>query len=300
MTSIRETYLELLSLAQLYLLQEYAMTDRLPANSSDYTYFREYALKQSKQNPPVKSASPPPSPPSIKPVAIPSATIPKSPPVEIKRSPLPSPPAPAPIQVDAPKKSSEAEIVKESPKTPIKENTFFALEPLKPAAPLDLIEMRKTASEHLPGLALLNTIPDDLEARQRANAWEHQTSQPNVIILSFDDVSKHQAFLANIGKALAVCGFTSRVIRAGKVELDNGWDQLLQSEQLRLVIGSDVGITSLPRLHKNYREAAKTAKHYIGNAPLLLLSDISFYLKEPALKPSLWKAIKELLNNSSI
>ncbi len=66
---------------------------------------------------------------------------------------------------------------------------------------------------------------------------------------------------------------------------------MTQSPDLRLVIASDYDLYLQPELMKVYREAPQQGKHYLNKTPLLLLSDLSLYLKEPQLKSLLWRAI---------
>ena len=63
------------------------------------------------------------------------------------------------------------------------------------------------------------------------------------------------------------------------------------SSNLRLIIASDYGLYLQPKLMAYYREVTQQGKHFVNNIPLLLLSDLALYLKEPQLKSLLWRAI---------
>lgn len=297
--SIQDRYRELLSLAQLYLLQEYSLSDRILAESASYHYFRDYVAKRQGNKTPVSPAAPQPAPPP------PKQSL--APPIPLPQPPTPKPPVAAPV---APSQESQSNVAimavpKRPPlpapppvplseaKKPPKEKTAFALEVSPKPDPMSFDELRKLAAERLPGLAIVDNVPDDSEARRLARAWDQKTEIPHVLILSFDEAPKPRAFLNNLAKALHVHGVDAQVIRAAKIEQDQAWEGFLQSDQLKLVIASSYGIDALPNLAKHYREAAKQARHFLGDVPLLLLSDVAFYLREPTLKPSLWSAIMQ-------
>jgi hypothetical protein len=183
------------------------------------------------------------------------------------------------------------------PKEQIHKNKDFVLEASQSSTSTNFSEICQIIQEKLPHLhsRLIHTIPDDSEAKVLANLWTQEKQIPQVLILSFDEVPKHQAFLANICKALEVNGIKTQVTHAKKLESDNRWQALLEAKEMKLVLASSAGFYHLGELQKYYREGNRQGRHYLGDKSLLLLSDISFYLKEPALKPSLWAAIKELL-----
>ncbi|MEI8365951.1 MAG: hypothetical protein WCF65_05995 [Parachlamydiaceae bacterium] len=217
--------------------------------------------------------------------------------------------------ISAPPESKKIPLQTASGKTP------FAIEPPPPPKAIELHDLRKIILEKLPHMQLLDNIPDDSEWKKTAIISSDKYKTAEVILLTLRDCAKvsstsrqsqspdaqvnftqslndtpvNTAFLANIAKALEAYGTTALVCHAAKIEQEKGWEEFLKSDKLRLVIATSGCLYTLPEMQKYHREIQKTARHYLGNCPLLLLSDISFYLTEPPLKHSLWNAIKELL-----
>lgn len=305
MTTSSEKYAELLALTQLYLFQNYAITDRLLATSSEYLYFREYAL--SKQ----RNAKPPENktvkiPPKANPPSVPTAFIQ---PPSMPTKPLPNP-VNIPLKTEKPLvaeklaltlPSKEPQKLNVEPSTsanePAPKNDFFTLAQAKPPSPLDLSDLRKIAIEKLPGLVLTNEIPNDEKARKRARVWEQASTQSDIVILTFDELNEHQTFLAKVGKALEPFDFSVQIIPAAKLS-DADCQNLIHSTKLKLILANESGIKSFPKLIKELRQDPQQNHHFLGNNPVFLLSDISSYLNDSALKLSLWKAIKKLLSIS--
>lgn len=289
--TLQERYSELLAQMKLYLTQEYGLTARIFSEPESYTYFKTYALAQQKaKNKPLEKVQ---TVVADKPAPVKAATSCDTPnvdtikPASVKaaashRIPNEDPDKPAPVKAAA------------TPATPI-----FTLENPSPVQLVDYADLRKILVEKLPHIPLLDHVPDDMEARNLANLWAQKRKSPQILLLSFDKTAKHQAFLDNIAKALEVHGFTAHVTNAMKLEYNNEWEEVLKSKELKLVVASSSGFYNLPCLQNFYREGTKQGHYYLGDSLLLLLSDISFYLKEPGLKSSLWRAVKELIKTSS-
>jgi hypothetical protein len=307
MMSLKEQYSELLALTKNYLLQEYAVTDRILAESDTYSHFRTYALQQQEMKKtentvPVRPVSPSaiqqPSMSSLKP----------NPNIHLKKPEMgPAPTQTTPLASIALSPIRDPKVVQETPlpsnqeKKGVKNavehgpSKAFVLAPPASIQKTDFTELRKTVQEKFPHLHLLDTLPDDAEAKKLANGWAQQKPAPQILILSFDETAKHLAFLENITKALAIYGLNVQIANAVKLERENEWTTRLKSQELKLVIASSTGFYNLSELQKHYREGAKQGRHYLNDRPLLLLSDLGFYLKEPSLKASLWAALKEFL-----
>lgn len=326
MNLIKEQYTELLVLTQQYLRQEYSLDTRLYADSETYTYFRNFIAQKRPVTALPKQSSITEVP--VKPVLKSQFSGTNSTPIPIDTSKTVSlqlqPTVPLlPLNIETTASKLKKDIPNQSiphqksllsppcediqrrniqPTNELKtskEQLFFALETQPVISELNLGDLHKIIKDKYPNLALFETIPDDAKAVRIAQAWERKNEVSSVLILSFDEAPKQKAFLVNIQRALEFYGFSAQIIPAAKVELEKGWEYFLQSKHLRLVIASGYGIYALPDLLKHHKEAAKQARHFLRETPLLLLSDLSFYLKEPSLKPSLWKALKELLAISS-
>lgn len=287
MTAPQEQFSQLLAITKNYLLQEHSINERILAETETYSFFRALAIQNQKKQEPK---------PIIKETTRHALNPPPQNQTIINRLPLKEESQP----LNPPTQKVENEQIKplvEKPPVP-KENiapsTKLKLDLTATAPATDFNELRKIIKEKLPHLHLIDQLPDDSEAKMLAKSWSNEKKPAQVLILSFDEPPKHQLFLANIAKALQLFGFHAVIANPMKIE----WQQTLQSKDLKLIVAGSAGFHSLTELQKLHREDPRQGRHYIGDQQLLLLSDISFYLKEPALKPSLWKALKELLTTS--
>ena len=282
--SAKQQYRELLALTQLYLLQEHRLDQRIFSESSSYAYFKELALQRRQQKAPVGAAITPKkiTPPLVKPITPPAP--PPAPPLPkeivtpkpIAAAPPPPPQAPTP-KVEAPPPP------KHQPTPPA--SSFFELQPMAAPIPQDLSEIRNLIQKEFPQLALLEQPPSDAIAKQQMSQWKLDNEPPAVMILTFNETDKPLELLKNIAKAIQLTIGTVKLISAEAIEREKGWVSL-QSPELRLVITSDYGIYSLTELMKHYKEDARRNRRFLDAVPLLLLPDLSVYMKEPLLKPS--------------
>lgn len=299
MNSIQEQFAELTALTQLYLMREFSQNQWIVADPEAYTYFKQHlaatAVPPIQRTPPKQTVPPPPAasqskqqanvkvqekiqpapPPSIPQLVAAKETIPT--PVNKTPPPTPTPPT-SPTPKTTPTKS----------RVPMPES-------LQPISEVDLSDFKKIMKEKFPALVILDHVPGDEEAKRINSAWKQDLIPPAVLILCADENPKHRAFLFNLAKAISVCQMPAQVVFARKIEQENGWNALLKSNSLQLVIACDSSIHGLPGLMNHYREAVKQAKHYLGQVPLYLLSDLSIYWKEPRLKATLWNALRSEL-----
>lgn len=294
MKSNYDRYSELLNLTNSFLTQEHNSKDRLFVSPQDYNYYLEYA-KQKQQ---------PQKTPAIIDKSMNNKTVTNQLRSKVELNTIDKSMDNTTATNQAHSKIDNVVATSHThSKTPATENLTkrvsqdnktFVPDTLAAPQPIDVNDLRMIITERLPGLQLLNTIPDDSEAKRLTTIWKQEKIQPQVVILSFDEIPMHHAFLANLAHAINVYGYYTKVIRAIPLEEDNQWDTLLQTD-LKLVIGTHSKINTLPNLLKNYREAPKQAKHFLKQVPLIHLADIAFYLKEPKLKLPLWKSIQEML-----
>ncbi|EFB40418.1 MULTISPECIES: hypothetical protein [Parachlamydia] len=283
MMDIEKQFADLLTLTQLYVFQEHQLKDWTLAESQAFTYFKKRAQSQKEAKLSPKTA---PINPSFTPLPI-AATTPQAPP---KKKPL--------LSAILAKEENKTTLAKESEASPAKTQAEWHLE-LPPTPTADSFEPFHAAFQKLfPARTLTTHIPDDAEARQKKELWKLPQSSPAVIILSFGEPSKLSLFLQNLAKAIEHLVPQPVEIRSAfSIEALNEWSALFQSQDLRLIIATDAGIQSCPQLIPFYRETQKQSRHYLDRIPLLLLSDLSLYLKEPKLKLSLWQVLCEMLKS---
>ena len=311
MNTVRKKYLELIALTRQFLLDEYHPKDQLLTNSDTHYFFcdRVKALPSVNKTP----INIPSNTPAISftntPLAQPMRLTPippmQEPPSAKPQIPIahntvkPLPPSPEPVKtpslkaadtVNSPNKLETKPMTDSSAKT---QSGFrpFTLEPNTPSPLFEAHEMKNLMKKVHPQCPIHEYIPSDDQAKKIKNAWQMEVKIPSVVLLSFTNQKSHLTFLHNLAHAINQHLGTAQVISGSKWEQENKWDQLLESKELRLVIASDHGLYLLPNLMKNYKEAPKNAKHFLRKTPLVLLSDISSYLKEFQLKPLLWRTI---------
>lgn len=308
MNSIKKCYAELLSLTQLFLLREYPLSDvkivdpavmaffqkkmgsSPPLNIAKTTHPISSSLQPTLQSPqaPTRLTTTPPSPDPRPPETRPEP-IPPSKPDPIPPNPLPPPTQPEP----PPSEPVQPPIMTQTNLNKTKSSSKgLTLEPLSvPASSRDHRDFWNLFPSLFPELTLCESVPNDSMAQKFKNAWLKHQEIPSVVILSFHDGEKELAFLKNVAQAISLRLAPARVLSAPKLEKENSWETMLQSPNLHLMIASDYGLYLQPGLMRFYREVPQQGKHYLNHIPLLLLSDLSLYLKEPQLKSLLWRAI---------
>lgn len=272
MMTSQERYLELLTFTKLYLQQEHASNDRILSEPETYTYFKTYALQNQKN----KTQSHQPKQPSIQ-----TQSVAKLPLTEISQVVVNKPfnnnsavsmPSTSqstkyeaatdnviseksnvvPTAVKAPLNAivpaTQSEKMSDNPRNST--GHVFNLELPAPLKPLDFSNLRKIIHEKLPLMRLVEQFPDDTEAKSLANLWSQEKKIPQVLILSFDENPKHQAFLANIRIALEVIGIDTQVANASKMERDLESDETASIERIKACRRKQLGFLQLAGIAK--------------------------------------------------
>jgi hypothetical protein len=277
MTSIEEEYKELLNLTKTHILQNFSLEEWMLTDQNTFSFFKSYSPPRPQPLFPLVSS---------KPQRL-HTTQEKE--LSIKEN------FAIPINKKETKETKETKD-NEGKKEFSKEKFSFTLEPMQLATEIDLKEIHKLVKDHFPSMIIIENPLQDEEAKRVNRTQQKTTTTPAVIILSFNETAISKKFLENIAKAIQLRIAPALVLPAHKIEQENAWERMLQSKELRLVISPDYGIYTLPKFMRHYKESPKQGKRFLGNIPLFLLSDISLYLKEPTLKPQLWKALKEMLS----
>lgn len=296
MTIIKERYTELLALTQLFLLREYSPQAVRLADPTTHAFFQKWktpSLQKKEMKPitPIRTATIPPDPPP-RPPETPSPNLPDPVPAPTKPDPIPPPTQPEPTQppiVHQKPQQAEATVLS-SLKTRL-EPFSFKLEPLSTPPAFDKREGWQLMQSLFPQFELRETIPSDVLAQKMKKSWANEQLIPPVILLSFHNQEPHLTFLKNLAQAISLRLAPARVLSALKLEKEQQWETVLASPGLCLVITSDYELYMQPHLMRYYREVPQQGKHFLNQVPLLLLSDLALYLKQPQLKALLWRAI---------
>lgn len=294
MTPEQQEYRDLLSLTQSYILAEYKGKHRVITDPNTYAFFKQYQPKQQqKPQPPIQQQQ-------IRPQNVP-------PPIQIKPQPPPTPPQPK-QQVEAPPQQKPSTPVQNTtqpsaapkqvePKVQENSSTRFKLklEPVDEVNEVDLASVKREIEKLFPHIQILTDTPDDAQAKKVGQQWKQSTTVPEVVILAFYETPDQQVFLQNVAAAISQRLASCVIYSAPAIEKKKAWNRLLEMKNLRLIITTDYGMYSLQGLMQYYRESPEKAQRYLGGIPLLLLTDIALYLKQPSLKPALWQALCTML-----
>lgn len=230
-------------------------------------------------------------------------TLPKEEPLIEENPPAPlktssKPPVEKVVELPPPKQEPELTqpaLPPELKKTPALPTTppIVASHPPK-AHQKDLMQdIQKTLAKIAPTLKLVDHIPQDTEAKKIKNAWKEQANIPDVVILATK--SPVLPFLHHVAKAIELHFFSSRVLEVDEFEKQNKWEALLGTPNLKMIISPDGVLWSCKALLRYYHEFPNKQERFLGKIPLLLLPDPSLYLKDPALKRSLWNLLCQML-----
>lgn len=272
MNSIRDQLATLAAEVQMHLLQHHHVKEWLLAEPETYLYFKQSAHTQKGKTPPKPLLKPPmpspiiakaPPPPVSAPIISKKETT--SPQTEFKAEPTPTPPPPPPEPQE---------------KKPPKAKGFFVPEPLPPAQPLDLADIRAIVQEKFPGLKLLDTLPEKLPV-----------APATVVVLTCLEAGPQREFLQNMTKAIDSRLAPAELVDAAEIEAKNSWESLLKAPELKLIIISLHEMQQCPGLMSHYKEVNKTGRAAFGKIPAFMLADPSIYMKEHPLKAALWRSI---------
>lgn len=296
MTSPQHEFRNLLSLTQSYLLTEFKSRQRIFSDPETYEFFKQYQPKPKIVQQQVvarpQQVVPEQKPPSSRQQLQPKPLPPSQKPQNTEEKP-PTPTAP-PIET----KTQEPSTTQATPQYGKSKRFTFKLEPLSEIKEIELSSIKKEIEKQFPEKQIIHNPPEDSVAKKIGEQWKQETKPPEVVILSFQEHPDRQVFLQNmktaINQRLAPCVIYS----AQTIESKQAWDKLFNMNNLRLIVTTDYGMYSLPGLMKHYRESPEKAQRYLGGVPVLLLTDISLYLKQPQLKSALWQALCTMLPNN--
>ncbi|MBN2479691.1 MAG: hypothetical protein JXA94_05640 [Parachlamydiales bacterium] len=133
---------------------------------------------------------------------------------------------------------------------------------------------------------------DDKIAKKVAQKYKFKNMSANITILAYKENEKAFNFLNKMRLALENTFLPTKVVSAYVIEKSNSWDTFLNKEDINLIISSDYTVFELNQLKSFYVEIPAKNEKFLKDIPLLLLPDINLYLKEPMLKPSLYKTLK--------
>ena len=299
--SISKELIELADLARLYLLQEHQPSDWILSEATTYSFFKKISLSaKSHSAPPVKNI-PAEIVSANKPIAQVKITESQKPltrpPIDEKMSPPPPPPpvAAAPKQQIV-EPSKEQQIVESSKLSeqlpPSKPDTRIKLELMKEPTPVDFSDLYAVVAERCPHLKIIDTIPDD--ALAKSALYKQKAAQ--VAVLLFETSSLHHTFIFNMVKAIDIYLAPAIKVNAAGLEKEGSWDSFLANSELKLIVIQQSELQKMPKLLKYFTEGTGEDKKFLGQVPVLLLSDIAVYFTDPEKKRLLWSKLRFFFN----
>jgi hypothetical protein len=198
--------------------------------------------------------------------------------------PLPSPPV-IPNQAAVLQKQDKAALCQNK--------AFISLIPPTPPPKTSFEEIQKLIAAACPNLPLNTTIPSDDRAKKLRTSWKAKAENCSVAILSLS--CEFRSFFSNLAKAITIVFEPSKVIATEPLEKANQWEFFLASKHLKLIIAPNPALFESKNLLCHYREVPQKHLRLLGDVPLLLLPDPTFYIKDPLLKRSLWHLIEKKL-----
>ena len=216
-------------------------------------------------------------------------------PIEVKETSKDEVSQSLPKQPETPLPPPAATVLPKAEPLPIKTPPPPVVEPLPTPATaqstIGFAEIQKILSKVAPGFALLSDPPSDAKAKQIAQRWKTKNQSAPISLLYFHELPQQQKFLTNLATALDVISGPARLINAEGIEKENQWETFLSVTELKLIIICDYALWQMPHLLQFYREVPNQTQRFLLNKPVMLLPDLTLYLKDPQLKRSLWKAL---------
>ena len=144
-----------------------------------------------------------------------------------------------------------------------------------------------------PGVFLHNEIPSDKKAREVKNGWKIKSRLIDVPIFASREQEAFLPLLTNIAKAIDASFAPSRVIQIEAIEAKDVWETLLDPNYIRLILCPDVILWSSKGLVNHYKQQPLKSIQKLGEIDLILLPDLSLYLKDPLLKQALYNMLSQ-------
>lgn len=289
----KKLYAELLSLAQLYMLRSHQSGDKCKIDDQSFSILKPFMQKS---KPVVKEIKQKPQELlSVNAIVLPvndqiqksSVTV-----LESKTVQPESKKELTPLQTSINVEEKKAALI--SSNVSINKKNI-QLEPLiaKPSV-LDSSH-RDFFEKNFPNYPLSNEILSDHLAHKIKKGWMVKNEILPVIILSFNEQDQSSMFLKNICKAISLYLAPTCVLSGIQLEREQRWEELFKTPHLRLIIACDYELYMQKNLMHYYKHTTTNNSHFLNQIPLLLLSDLNFYLKRPELKSFLWNAICNIL-----
>jgi hypothetical protein len=190
-----------------------------------------------------------------------------------------------PIKIEVKKMEQQKPIIAAKPK-PVELKPLKVEKEIAPPAGMHA-EFRKL----FPNLFLHKDVLDDRKAKQIKNGWKIKSRLIDVPIFATKELAPYLPLLNNIAKAIDASFAPSRVIQIEAIESKDVWDTLLDPNYIKLILCPDVILWSSKALLNHYKQQPLKSIQKLGEIDLIVLPDLSLYMKDPLLKQALWNML---------
>jgi hypothetical protein len=191
-----------------------------------------------------------------------------------------------PIQIEVKKMEQKPIISPKQKQPPVELKPLKVEKELTPPAGMHA-QFRKL----FPNLFLHKDPLDDRKAKQIKNGWKIKSRLIDVPIFATKELTPYLPLLNNIAKAIDASFVPSRVIQIEAIESKDVWDTLLDPNYIKLILCPDVILWSSKALLNHYKQQPLKSIQKLGQIDLIVLPDLSLYIKDPLLKQALWNML---------
>ncbi len=163
--------------------------------------------------------------------------------------------------------------------------------PVPPPAPQPHSPMKQILQKAVPGVKIVELVPDDSEAKRIAESWKEKVNDAETVLLLCETDAETVEFSKGLAKAIDQHLAKIKILAAERLEKENRWDVFLSKNSLRLIIATD-GVQKFPELMRFYKQ--NNSQLFLDKTPLLILSSSSIY-KSIEHKAQLWKTLCQML-----
>jgi|GEM_PF-5960392 len=178
-----------------------------------------------------------------------------------------------------------------------KEESFLKEDtPLKTKLTLPFTELSTTVQRLFPYLAVKKTPLDDGTAFFMANPLFMKGLESDVVIFSFEEDKKSEAFLKNLESAIVKHHTTGFLFPVSSCKNEEALALFLQKMEAEVVI-APLSLMQKKPFFPFIKEIPAGSKRFLNKSTLLLLEPFAEYFNHPEKKKALWTTVCNLLKN---
>lgn len=158
----------------------------------------------------------------------------------------------------------------------------------------DIKSLLKSISSNI---KIFDELPDDAEAKRLAKLYEKKTQFAECLIFYENPKEKGLQLLKAIGLAIEK-QFTRCTLHAiDDIEQSQLLEEMLKDKNVKLIITCHDWIIHHPKLLNIFSEKTGSPIKKLGTKDVIVLSNLEYYMKDPALKRSLWNLLMGYFKN---